>query len=199
MRSQARLAVGLAVLLAAGFTAPRAQSAATVPISPHSVTLKVVTADGRGALLKALNGGLAQLSVDEGPTLGITPVLEADGLRLVFFEVLVRPTGESYGLRQLDGLRLDRGVPQRYAWKNLVVDLSWEGVEPVSEAQFQRAVAAALASTLPQAPGGPSGSPCLTCCVTCGGLVVCGCFVVTDCGSCCCPDACACGEAGAQP
>jgi hypothetical protein len=187
------------MLLAAGSVASRAQTAATVPISPHSVTLKVVTADGRGALVSVLNGGLAQLSLDEGPTLGITPVLEGDEVRLAFFEVLTRPTGESYGLRQLDDLRLGRGVPRRYVWKNLVVDVSWEGVEPVSEAQFQRAVAAAVAPALSNAPAGPPGSPCLTCCVTCGGLRVCGCMVVTDCGSCCCPDACACSEAGALP
>jgi len=191
--------LGVAVLLAVGGSSPGAQTAATVPISAHSVALKVVTADGRAASVKVLNGGLAQVSLDEGPTLGVTPVLEGDAVRLVFFEVLTRPTGESYGLRQLDGLRLDRGLPQRYAWKNLVVDLSWERVELVSEAQFQRAVAAAVAPTLSHPPGGPPDSPCLTCCVTCGGVRLCGFTVVTDCGNCCCSEACACSEARPLP
>ncbi len=159
--------------------------AGTVPLSPHAVTLRVSVGGRSPILVKVLNGGMATIRLEGGATLGLTPVTGAPP-KVVPFEVGLSAAGEPQTLRQGTPLTLQPGVPVPLDWRGVDLDITWEGVTPVTDAQFRHAVAAFT-------DGAPSqAGPCSTCCVTCAGVVSCGCSVQTPCASCCCPEACDC-------
>jgi hypothetical protein len=166
--------------------APHAQPrpAGTVPLSAHAVTLRVTVDAAHPVVVRVLDGGLAHLSIDGLPTLGLTPVM-APAPRVVPFEVGLSASGDPESLRQLAAIDLQPGVPAALPWHGRNLELTWVSVAPVPVEKFRHAVSA---FGLP-AGGAPEG-PCSFCCVTCNGVTACARNLRTSCGTCCCPEAC---------
>lgn len=181
------VAVGAAVVGWA-VASPQAQPrpAGTVPLSAHAVTLRVTIDAAHPVLVTVLDGGMAHLSIDGLPALGLTPVMEP-APRVVPFEVGLSASGDPQSLRQLAPIDLQPGAPAALQWHGRSLELTWVGVAPVSGEKFGHAVSAFA----PPAGGAPEG-PCSFCCITCNGVTACACNLQTPCGTCCCPEACDC-------
>jgi len=167
--------LAIAALLSAVVVVPgHAQiKAFTVPISRDTVTLRLLVGDAP-ATVTVQNGGLARVSVKDGPAMGLVPTIKAKTVELTVMEITTDPTTGNEGLRQVAKVTLPRGQSVRL--DDIALPFEVELLDT-------KAVAGLGAS-----PDGPTR----TCCVVCGTNTFCGCLVIAECGQCCCPSACDC-------
>jgi len=164
-------------LVVTGVAVARGQVATSAPpISGDTVTLRL-TIGGEPAQIGVQNGSLARLTLKDGPTIGLRPVIRGESIDLVLLEVTVDPATGNEDARQLGSERhLEKGRVERFDLSGLALD------------------AELVAINSGQMPTSAPAGPCRTCCVNCGAITMCACWVILDCGSCCCDTACKCWE-----
>lgn len=164
-------AVIVLVAVAMARSAPVGAGAA-VRASRQVVTLRV-TSDGRElARLSVPERGRARVSREGGETLGLTPEIQGDRLKLVVsLQTAYGPNGAVF--TPWEPFTLVADVPTTIDTGQTRFEIEW-----------------VAAATKPAPETVTDG--CRECCITCFEFTYCACEVITPCGRCCCPETCGC-------
>jgi hypothetical protein len=161
------------VLLALAAAPPAPGGAgATLRTSRQVVTLRV-TNDGRElARLSVPERGRARVSREGGETLGLTPEIQGDRLKLVVsLQTAYGPNG-----------------PVFTPWKTYSLAPDVPTTIDTGQTRFEIEWVAAATKPAPET----LTDGCRECCITCFEFTYCACEVITPCGRCCCPETCGC-------
>ncbi len=167
--------LALVVTLPSVGGADRQGSATAIPISRELLSFTATSESGEESNFKVLNGGMATLSVPDGPKLGLVPVLDGDKVALTLVAITpvgTEPGNESATVTGKIALEFAQPVPVPGAPKPLTI--TWDGTSPATPAAAD--------------PPNQTQGKCSRCCVYCGDQLICACQVITECGSCCCVD-----------
>lgn len=101
-------------LVATGVAVARGQVRTSAPISGDTVTLRL-TIGGEPAQIGVQNGSLARLTVKDGPSVGLRPVIRGQSIDLMLVEITVDPVTGDENARQLGNEQhLEKGWAARF-------------------------------------------------------------------------------------
>lgn len=161
------------VLLALAAAPPAPIGAgATLRTSRQVVTLRVTNEGRELARLSVPEGGRARMSREGGETLGLTPEIQEDRLKLVVsLQTASGPNG-----------------PVFTPWETYTLVPDVPTTVDTGQTRFEIEWVAAATKPAPETVT----DGCRECCITCFEFTYCACEVITPCGRCCCPETCGC-------